>query len=407
MNSTDMPSSAEGDHEPLDLGLGADVDAAGRLVEDEQLRLGGQPAGEQHLLLVAAAEGRDRLLGVRRAGCRSASMYLLDDLVLPPARDRARPAARGLERQDDVLAHGEVGDDALRLAVLGAEGEARADRARGVSKSGPPCRRWSRAAGRRGRRRRAVGRSRSGRSPAGRRGRDLARVDLRGRTARSPLAAERLGLEERRRSARAPLGRARGRSSSALASDSRPSILVDELDAGRARRSGTRRRASVAEHRDSVADLVHLVEEVRDEDDRHPLALSWRMTPNSCSTSCRSRLEVGSSRMSTLASMSSRGRWPPSAGPPSSTRHERRADVEVERGTRSSRLGGAPVHRPPLDRARVAGLAADEHVLGDRQVGAEVDLLVDGADAGLLGLERARGVEPGRPSSDDLPASGA
>src|SRR3954471_18131568 len=43
----------------LDLSLGADIDAAGRLVEDEQRGLSDQPAGQQHLLLVAAAEVLD------------------------------------------------------------------------------------------------------------------------------------------------------------------------------------------------------------------------------------------------------------------------------------------------------------------------------------------------------------
>ena len=49
--------------ERLDLRLGADVDAARRLVEDQQLRVGAQPAREQHLLLVAAGELADLLLG--------------------------------------------------------------------------------------------------------------------------------------------------------------------------------------------------------------------------------------------------------------------------------------------------------------------------------------------------------
>ena len=71
MNSTDMPSSAERSHEPLDLGLGADVDAARRLVEDQQPRLGDQPAGEQHLLLVAAAERCRPGCSGRRGGCRA------------------------------------------------------------------------------------------------------------------------------------------------------------------------------------------------------------------------------------------------------------------------------------------------------------------------------------------------
>ena len=45
----------------VDLGLGADVDAPRRLVEDQHLGLGGEPAGEHDLLLVAARELADRL----------------------------------------------------------------------------------------------------------------------------------------------------------------------------------------------------------------------------------------------------------------------------------------------------------------------------------------------------------
>jgi hypothetical protein len=41
----------------VDLLLGADVDAAGRLVEDQHARLARQPAAQDHLLLVAAGEG--------------------------------------------------------------------------------------------------------------------------------------------------------------------------------------------------------------------------------------------------------------------------------------------------------------------------------------------------------------
>ena len=45
----------------VELGLDADVDAARRLVEDQDLRVGEQPAGEDRLLLVAARELADRL----------------------------------------------------------------------------------------------------------------------------------------------------------------------------------------------------------------------------------------------------------------------------------------------------------------------------------------------------------
>src|SRR4051812_16737867 len=43
----------------VNLGLGADVDAAGGLVDDQQLRVRGQPLGEHDLLLVAARQEAD------------------------------------------------------------------------------------------------------------------------------------------------------------------------------------------------------------------------------------------------------------------------------------------------------------------------------------------------------------
>ena len=42
--------------------LGTDIDAAGRLVDDQQLAIPGQPFGEGDLLLIAAAQGDDRRL---------------------------------------------------------------------------------------------------------------------------------------------------------------------------------------------------------------------------------------------------------------------------------------------------------------------------------------------------------
>ncbi len=53
-------------HEPVDLRLGSDVDALGRLVEDQHGRLGRQPAGQGHLLLVPAGEVLHRRLHRRR-----------------------------------------------------------------------------------------------------------------------------------------------------------------------------------------------------------------------------------------------------------------------------------------------------------------------------------------------------
>src|SRR5690606_6326103 len=73
-----------------DFSLGADVDAAARLVEEHHGRPGGQHLADDDLLLVAAGEGTDH----RPA---SAGLYVdvadraLDDLVLGLARGKDAP----------------------------------------------------------------------------------------------------------------------------------------------------------------------------------------------------------------------------------------------------------------------------------------------------------------------------
>ena len=52
-------------HQRMDLRFGADIDAARRLVHDEDARLGGEPFGEHDLLLIAARQLARRLRRVR------------------------------------------------------------------------------------------------------------------------------------------------------------------------------------------------------------------------------------------------------------------------------------------------------------------------------------------------------
>ena len=71
-----MPCCGELAHQRVDLGLGADVDAARRLVHDQDARLGREPLAEHDLLLVAAGELADDLLrpaGPDAEAARSAS----------------------------------------------------------------------------------------------------------------------------------------------------------------------------------------------------------------------------------------------------------------------------------------------------------------------------------------------
>ena len=80
----------------VDLGLGADVDAAGGFVEDENLRLGGEPAGDDDLLLVAAGEGADALLHRRGADA---------EVVDVAGDERALAGARRETRGTEAVQH--------------------------------------------------------------------------------------------------------------------------------------------------------------------------------------------------------------------------------------------------------------------------------------------------------------
>ncbi len=64
------PSAGQVGDEFLDLAPWRRCRCPGRLVEDEQLRLGDQPPRQQHLLLVAAAEVLHQRVRVAGAGCR-------------------------------------------------------------------------------------------------------------------------------------------------------------------------------------------------------------------------------------------------------------------------------------------------------------------------------------------------
>lgn len=108
--------------EPDDFRMRPDVDAARRLVEDEQFRFGREPARQDGLLLIAAGKQPDRFLAIRRADIECPDVVVREPVLLR-ARNRAGPAAPCLKGEHDILAHGQVADDAGGLAVLGAEAE--------------------------------------------------------------------------------------------------------------------------------------------------------------------------------------------------------------------------------------------------------------------------------------------
>ena len=119
-----------------------------------------------------------------------------------------------------------------------------------------------------------------------------------------------------------------------------------------------------------------------------PPSRSRRITRNSSATSSASRLDVGSSRISTRAETAvaramATSCWTAIGWAP-------RVDLgSMVRSSSPSSSAARRVHRAVVDPAEAAGLAAQQNVLCHSQIGAEVDLLVDGADAGVLRLPRA------------------
>ena len=101
---TDTPAVGDLADQLVEVGLGLDVDADRRLVDDQDLGIGREPLGDRHLLLVAAREIADRLAERRRADFEALDEGL-DGAGLRTRRDKPQDAGDPLPDGDrDVLA---------------------------------------------------------------------------------------------------------------------------------------------------------------------------------------------------------------------------------------------------------------------------------------------------------------
>ena len=126
---TPLPCVGQLVDDRVDLVLGADIDAARRLVEDQHLGLGEQPFAQHHLLLVAAREV-DASSGRRwSSGCRSFVAVIVGDRESRACR-RSRRASDTPSRLASVMLclMSSLEDQAVGLAVLGDVGDARCRR---------------------------------------------------------------------------------------------------------------------------------------------------------------------------------------------------------------------------------------------------------------------------------------
>ena len=110
----------------VELTLGLCVDAASRVVQDQDMRLLGKGAAEQHLLLVAAAERSD-LVGLPADLDGQAFDEPVEDGRKAGPYDDAGPAVLdvlAIKRDQEVLEDAEIREDALAAPVAGDVGDA-------------------------------------------------------------------------------------------------------------------------------------------------------------------------------------------------------------------------------------------------------------------------------------------
>ena len=118
-----VPFVGKAGNQPVDLGLGADVDPACRFAQDQHARLRQEPLGEHDLLLVAAAQRGDDLLGPARLDAEA-----LDESgghgaqALEPEQASGRHEVQA--DHADVLRHRHAQNEPLLLAVVGHERQA-------------------------------------------------------------------------------------------------------------------------------------------------------------------------------------------------------------------------------------------------------------------------------------------
>ena len=258
------PEIGEFADEFLDLRLGADIDAARRLVEDEQLRVGAEPAREQNLLLIAAAQLADLLLRPRRLD-REALDEPVDDLALALLVDHARLDEARQDGEREILAHRHVRHDAVGLAVLAAIAQPAGNSVRRLLQRDrlavEPDRPGVGGIGAEDRARglRAAGAEQAGEAD------DLALAHLDPRVAHAPADLEALRRQHLRAGLTARFGKA-GRAARAHRLQAAAEHGGNEAELVDVLHGGDEDRAPVAHHGHAVADLIEFVEPVGDED---------------------------------------------------------------------------------------------------------------------------------------------
>ena len=361
----------DGVDELVDLDAGADVDAAGRLVQQQHAGAREHPAPEDDLLLVAARQVADRLVDVAHP-----HPQLLGD------RSRARPLPRPVDepgagggpqrRVPEVLRDGRAEHEPLRLAVLRHVADPGPDRPGDVlAPQRAPLDQHGARVVRVGARDRAQ-QLRASRAHEARDADHLARPGLEGHVLQHARAGQAAHVEQH------VVGPVVLAAAGELVGDVATHHEAHQLRLRRGR-GDLVDEPPVAQHADAVADLRDLVEVVADEDHRHPgLAQLAHDAEELVDLGARQRggglVEDEDARVQAQGLRDLHELL---------ARHAQLAhlvagvDVEPDALQRTARR---VAHRLPVEQAAAPGHAAQGDVLGHRHARHEVELLVDRRD---------------------------
>ena len=101
----------------------AHIDTTSRLIQYQKPGVHGQPACQDDFLLVSTRVLAHWLVDTAGTYIQSVDI-VFGQLLLFLMGNGPKPASLSLQCNDDVLLHGQVGDDAVCLAILGTESEA-------------------------------------------------------------------------------------------------------------------------------------------------------------------------------------------------------------------------------------------------------------------------------------------
>ena len=123
------PFRGQAEDELIDFLLGSDVDAARRLVEQQNPRIGRQPFADDDLLLVAARKRRHDLIDAGAAH-REPFDHVGGERGFAGEGAKAEARERADRRQRDIVANRSRRDAGPRLAILGHQRDAERGRRR-------------------------------------------------------------------------------------------------------------------------------------------------------------------------------------------------------------------------------------------------------------------------------------